>query len=124
MGAVARPDLSGDGRPAGPQILAGWGGGRATGPFDDGAAFASYRDQMPDHVLGTDWKRSQTQPVLTAEAPASGVTDVATADVPPDAPLTQAAYDAPPRVPPAYPSLQGGAELPPAQPDAGDAGQG
>jgi hypothetical protein len=130
MGAVAKPDLGWDDRPAGPQILAGWGGGRSTGPFDDGASFASYKGQIPDYVLGTDWKRALNPPAMTAEpSPEARETRMAAAEEPPDLPLTHAAYDEPPRAPPTYPSLQGGQTygadlLPPAHPETGDNGQG
>jgi hypothetical protein len=129
MGAVARPDLGGDDRPAGPQILAGWGGGRATGPFDDGAAYAAYKGQVPDYVLGTDWKRSLQMPTPTADAPPPGAMRTAAVDDAPDMPLTRAAYDEPQHAQPAYPSTQGGQSygadlLAPAHPEDAEPGQG
>jgi len=131
MGAAARPDLGGDDRPAGPQILAGWGGGRATGPFDDGAAFANYKGQIPDYVLGTDWKRSLNPPAQIAEpSPLPRETRMAAVEPPPEAPVTHVAYDEPPPPPPpSYPSLQGGQTygadlLPPAHAAPGEGGQG
>lgn len=56
MGAVCRPDLGGDDRPQGPQILAGWTPGRSTGPFDDGggAVIADWKGSPPAYVVGTD----------------------------------------------------------------------
>ncbi|HEV2533190.1 hypothetical protein [Phenylobacterium sp.] len=130
MGAVAKPDLGGDDRPAGPQILAGWGGGRSTGPFDDGAAFANFKGQLPDYVLGTDWKRSLNPPALTAEpSPLPRETKMAAIETPPDLPLTRATYQEPPREPPSYPSIEGGQTSdaglpPPARPETGDDGRG
>ena len=126
MGAVAKPDLAGDDRPAGPQILAGWGGGRSTGPFDDGAALANYKGQLPDYVLGTDWKRSLTPPAQMADAPPPAEARMAVIDVA-EMPVTRAAYDEAPHTQPIYPSLQGGQGgdlLPPAHPDAAEPGQG
>ncbi|MDB5476269.1 MAG: hypothetical protein JWP49_1780 [Phenylobacterium sp.] len=126
MGAAAKPDLGGDDRPAGPQILAGWGGGRSAGPFDDGAAFAAYKGQMPDYVLGADWKRSLIPPALTAEPTAPDrETEMAAVDEPPAPPLTHD-YQEPPHAAPNYPSLQGGQAdlLPPAHPESGDNVQG
>jgi hypothetical protein len=125
MGAVAKPDLAGDDRPAGPQILAGWGGGRSTGPFDDGAGFASYKGQIPDYVLGTDWKRSLIPPVLTADAPPTAVeAKMAALDEPPAPPLTRADDQESPHAAPSYPSLQGGQAdlLPPARPESDSPG--
>lgn len=125
MGAVAKPDLAGDDRPAGPQILAGWGGGRSTGPFDDGAGFASYKGQIPDYVLGTDWKRSLIPPVLTADAPPTAVeAKMAALDEPPAPPLTRADDQESPHAAPSYPSLQGGQAdlLPPAHPESDSPG--
>jgi hypothetical protein len=126
MGAVAKPDLAGDDRPAGPQILAGWGGGRSTGPFDDGASFANFKGQIPDYVLGTDWKRSLTPHVLTADPPPADEMKMAAADDPPDRPLPRTTYPDPPHAAPSYPSMQGGQTdlLPPAHPDNGHGGQG
>lgn len=113
MGAVAKPDLGWDDRPAGPQILAGWGGGRSAGPFDDGATFASYKGQLPDFVLGTDWKRSLNPPAYTAEPePLAPPTRLARDDTPPDLPLTPVTYDDKPHAAPSYPSIEGGADTP------------
>lgn len=122
MGAVAKPDLNGDDRPAGPQMLAGSGGARAPGPFGDGATFASYGGQVPDYVLGTDWKKALIPPPVFADLPPAA--RLARNDDPlPDVAFTRAAYDEPPRAAPSYPSVQGGADLlPPAHP--ADDGQG
>ena len=66
MGSAMRPDLQLGDRPEGPQIFTGETAERSTGPFDDGAAFASYRGKAPDYVYGTDWKR-QANIVVSAE---------------------------------------------------------
>lgn len=126
MGAVAKPDLRTDDRPEGPQVIAGWAGVRSTGPFDDGATFASYQGQIPDYVLGADWKKALTPP------PEPKPVRVAAAEEdPPPEPVvfTQATYDEPAREAPSYPSLQGGAPygmdlLPPAHPEAEDGAAG
>lgn len=108
MGAVAKPDLLEDGRPAGPQMMAGWGAGRSTGPFDDGAAFAAYKGQLPDYVLGTDWKRAVNAPVYQPP-PLEPPVKLARAEEPPPLPVTDAAYhDDGPAPQPSYPSLAGG----------------
>jgi hypothetical protein len=128
MGAVAKPDLGYDGRPAGPQMLAAWGGARSSGPFDDGEAFANYKGQIPDYVLGTDWKRALNPPVEMAEpSPLPREPKVAAIDTAPDLPVTHAAYDDPPPEAPSYPSLQGGQSndadlLPPAHAEPGEGG--
>jgi len=109
MGAVARPDLVADDRPAGPQILAGWSGVRSTGPFDDGRTFAAYNGQIPDYVLGTDWKKSLQPPVFAPDPePRVRETKVASNDDLPELPLTPAAYDDRPPPEVVYPSMQGG----------------
>lgn len=124
MGAAAKPDLNGDDRPAGPQMLAGSGGARASGPFGDGATFANDGGQVPDYVLGTDWKKALAPPAIAEPAPTA---KLARNDDPlPDLPPTRSAYDEPPRWAPSYPSVQGGQTggaglLPPAHP--GDDGQ-
>jgi hypothetical protein len=110
MGAAAKPELNVDDRPEGPQIMAGWSGVRSTGPFDDGATFASYNGQIPDYVLGTDWKKSLT-PAASPPEPRQRLArndEPAPAD---DLGFTHAAYDEPPRAPPVYPSVAGGADL-------------
>jgi hypothetical protein len=126
MGAMAKPDLNGDDRPAGPQMLAGSGGARGAGPFGDGGSFANYNGQVPDYVLGTDWKKALTPPPVTAEPPPPAARLAQNDDPRPDLPLTRATYDEPPRAPPSYPSVQGGeaygADLPPPHP--ADDGQG
>jgi|GEM_PF-1454283 len=63
MGAAMKPDLEADDRPAGPQVIAEGRQALPSGPFDDRAAYASYGGQMPDYVLGTDWKRLTQAPV-------------------------------------------------------------
>jgi hypothetical protein len=110
MGAAAKPDLGWDDRPAGPQILAGWPGERAQGPFDDGMTFAAYKGQIPDYVLGADWKRS-LEPPAYAPDPEPRPMKVARTEEPPDLPLTRAAYQDEPAPEPVYPSLQGGGEV-------------
>ena len=122
MGAVAKPDLNGDDRPAGPQMLAGSGGARGAGPFGDGATFANYSGQVPDYVLGTDWKKALTPPPVIAEPPPVAAKLAQNDDPLPDVAFTRATYDEPPRAPPSYPSVQGGQapgadRLPPAHPD-------
>jgi hypothetical protein len=110
LGGAMQPHLDdGDGRPAGPQIVAGWETGRSTGPFDPGLALAAYHGQMPDYVLGTDWKKTMAWPdERAAVSPPSQ--DASHDDPTPDeapAVLTRIAYDDPPAAPRAYPSLGG-----------------
>lgn len=112
LGGAMRPQLVGDDRPAGPQIFAGWSGERSTGPFDDGGlAFASYSGEIPEYVMGTDWRRMVAQPVVMAE-PVYAEEDYyeppAYDDLPePEAQPAIYVAEAPSRV--AYPSLDGGA---------------
>jgi hypothetical protein len=63
MGAAMKPDLEADNRPAGPQVIAEGPQAPPSGPFDDRAAYASYGGQIPDYVLGTDWKKLPQAPV-------------------------------------------------------------
>jgi hypothetical protein len=58
LGGAMRPDLRGDERPEGPQIFAGWSGVRSTGPFDDGMTIAYADGQLPNYLVGSDWKQS------------------------------------------------------------------
>jgi hypothetical protein len=116
MGGAMKPQLSADGRPAGPQIFAGWAGARATGPFDDGASFASYSGQIPAYVIGTDTQKAEASmaaPPATPQAYAeesyytSPIAEEAPA--PEAARLTSAAYASRTAEHVAYPSLDGGA---------------
>lgn len=122
MGSALRPDFSDLDRPAGPQIVTGFDGVRATGPFDDGPTLASFHGKLPDYVLGTDFKTATTvYPTAEAPPPAKATDDAATVkvavknDAPPQVPLTQASYedagddDAAATPPPSYPSIDGGA---------------
>lgn len=63
MGGAMKPDLGGDERPQGPQLFAGWSGVRSTGPFDDGLGFARYQGDVPDYVIGTDWRLAYAAPM-------------------------------------------------------------
>ena len=111
LGGAMQPQLYDGDRPAGPQIVAGWETGRSTGPFDPGTTFAAYHGQMPDYVLGTDWKKTMAWPEeRAAVSPPSQ--DVSHDDPSPDeepATLTRVAYVDPPAPAPihAYPSLGG-----------------
>src|SRR3954451_16584628 len=112
LGGAMQPHLDeGDGRPAGPQMFADWAGARSTGPFDPGTTFVSYQTNMPDYVMGSDWKKRMAWPDERAAVSAPREVDVdddrsSTQEV---AVLTRTAYEEPP--PPAhdYPSLVGGA---------------
>lgn len=122
LGGMMKPNLlEGDGRPAGPQMMADWAGVRSTGPFDPGTSFIAYRDHMPDYVLGTDWKKATAWP---AERVAASEPREVVADTP--APANEhpvyahAVYDEPAPVPHVYPSVVGGA--PPGAPSASDVG--
>ncbi len=114
MGGAMQPHLdAADGRPAGPQTVAGWEMGRSTGPFDPGVSLAAYHGQMPDYVLGTDWKKTMAWPdERAAVSPPSGDTPRDTARDEPDpddapAVLTRTSYDEPAAAPHAYPSMGG-----------------
>jgi hypothetical protein len=121
LGGAMRPDFGDDGRPAGPQQISGWSGVRPTGPFDTEPLPASYVGQVPDYVMGTDWKKTLAAPDQPAAAPPPAPRRVEVRDD--DDALTtealKAAWAEPPRrspydePPPAergrYPSLGGGA---------------
>ena len=109
----------GDGRPAGPQMIADWAGDRSTGPFDPGTSFASYQGATPDYVMGTDWKKSMAWPDERAavSAPREVVDDEPAPTPEEPAVLTRAAYDEPAPPPHAYPSLDGGRATPSPEPD-------
>jgi hypothetical protein len=70
LGGFMHPDLAGDDRPAGPQIILGKAAERSTGPFDPRPEMANYSAGVPDYVLGTDWKRAANwRPPAAAVAP-------------------------------------------------------
>jgi hypothetical protein len=112
LGAAMRPELAvGDG-PAGPQMLAGASGARASERPDEGLAYASYAAGVPDYVIGTDWRRPM------AAAPPEPVSTPANFDERDDAPpatsadvgeLTPVVYAAAEAERVSYPSLDGGA---------------
>ena len=58
MGFSMQPQLGiGEERPQGPQQFTVGSAARSTGPFDPGTGY-SYSGQMPDYVIGTDWKKA------------------------------------------------------------------
>lgn len=109
LGGAMQPHLYDGDRPSGPQIFANWAGARSTGPFDPGTTFASYRGQMPDYVMGTDWKKRMTSPEEQA-AVSTPRREPPTDDVPQaqaPATFTHAAYEELPPAVHAYPSMGG-----------------
>jgi hypothetical protein len=121
LGGSMQPHLEeGDNRPAGPQMFADWAGARSTGPFDPGTTFVAYRGNMPDYVMGTDWKKSLT-PSSDRAAVSEPPEEVAANDViATEEPivLRHAVYDDPPPPSHAYPSLGRAAQTPHAATDA------
>ncbi|MFL5297734.1 MAG: hypothetical protein ACJ798_15260 [Phenylobacterium sp.] len=110
LGGAMHPNLDDDGRPIGPQIIAGSSGMRAIGSFDSAMRMASYNGKIPDYVLGTDWNRMTALPEPAAVAPPAR--ELARNDDPPPEPATyvRADYEEPPLAPHGrYPSM-GGAE--------------
>lgn len=110
MGAAMRPDLNEGDRPEGPQILAGWSAARSTGPFDDGMTLAYAQGQIPDYVVGTDWKK-QIAWADTSEAPVDARPVMDREDAAPAAQQHAAlmVYEEPSREGAAFPSMAGGA---------------
>ena len=109
LGGFMQPNLgeTRDG-PAGPQMFADWAGSRSTGPFDPGTTFVAYQANMPDYVMGTDWKKRMAWPEDRAavSAPRETVSDEAPAQEPAPV-ITRTSYqelDSPAR---SYPSLGG-----------------
>ncbi len=121
LGGSMKPDLDLDGRPAGPQMLAGWSGVRSTGPFDPGSTNPAYAGPPPAYVTGTDYVQA-----AYAQPPAEAPRRVAREAAPQAEPsvITQAAYEEPPAEPVVYPSVSGGAPrgeeapTPPEEPEA------
>ena len=111
IGGAMQPQLYDGDRPAGPQIIADFAGVRSTGPFDPGTTFAAYRGNLPDYVLGTDWKKTLTAPdARVAVTPLAR--EIAVDDAPPTeepATVTRVTYVDPPAAAPVrdYPSLGG-----------------
>jgi hypothetical protein len=129
LGGAMRPDFGDDGRPAGPQQISGWSGVRSTGPFDTEPLPASYVGQVPDYVMGTDWKKAMAAPNQPAAAPPPAPERVAVRDDDKGPstgtlkavwtePARRAGYDEPPPVQHGrYPSLGGDAAPEPAAAD-------
>jgi len=117
MGAAMKPDLEADNRPAGPQVIAEGPAAGSTGPFDDRTqAYAAYRGEIPDYVLGTDWKRQLDAPLPVAYADAGSAVDYYESPLAEEerpvaetGTATPAVYPAPPEPHGGYPSLNGAA---------------
>ncbi|MET0274777.1 MAG: hypothetical protein ABW360_17460 [Phenylobacterium sp.] len=108
LGGTMQPDLDISDRPEGPQMFATGGGARSTGPFDDGASFAGYQGQVPDYVVGTDWKKQvawNDAPIAAEPAPREYA-----ASEPARVTYTPAVYAEPQREPASYPSVAGGSD--------------
>jgi hypothetical protein len=108
LGGAMKPNLRGDDRPEGPQIFTGWSGVRSTGPFDPGMSFADYQGQIPDYVIGTDWKTVaayawQDDLAYEPEPPRDYYAEARAEPV-----EYAARWQEPPRAEPIYPSLSGG----------------
>ena len=121
LGGAMRPDFGDDGRPAGPQQISGSAGVRSTGPFDPGASAASYGANVPDYVMGTDWKRTMAWPdPSAATSPPARLAvvraEAAEADAEPawGQPARHAEYAPTPPARGRYPSLGGAGEPAPA----------
>jgi hypothetical protein len=75
-----RPDLNGDDRPAGPQIVAETAE-PGPAPIDESLRLTRYSGKIPDYVLGTDWTRPRTLPPPPAPYEARGPTTTADAPI-------------------------------------------
>jgi len=112
LGGAMRPNLAGDDRPVGPQIIAGSAGVRSMGPLDTGPTLANYNGRVPDYVIGTDAKRAMTWTpgrAVSSPQPQYDKADAEQDDLPA---LSRAAYDddPQPRRTHDYPSLGGAAD--------------
>ncbi|MGZ3377650.1 MAG: hypothetical protein ACXU8S_13735 [Phenylobacterium sp.] len=109
LGGAMQPQLYDGDRPGGPQMVADFAGERSTGPFDPGTTFAAYHGNVPDYVLGTDWKKSMAWPpeerAAVSAAAVSRDDPAPTQDQTPV--LTRTAYVEPAAPPHVYPSLSG-----------------
>ena len=63
LGGALHPNLSGDDRPLGPQMLLGAGATRSAGLGDPGLAMASYHGALPAYVVGTDASKPFATPL-------------------------------------------------------------
>lgn len=115
LGAVMKPALRIGAHPAGPQIQAGSSGVRSPAPSDyGGLSYAPYSVEIPDYVLGTDWRKTSawSDPPPAFDHPGEALEGGAQAEpeLADEGPLfTSAAYPATSREAPNYPSLDGGA---------------
>ncbi len=113
LGGAMHPNLAGDDRPAGPQIIAGSAAVRSAGPYEGGATLASYGGRTPDYVTGTDAKKALTwTPERAAASPPQSRDEQAQGAQDDLQTLSRAAYDADPQPSRAndYPSLGGSAD--------------
>jgi hypothetical protein len=122
LGGSMRPQLIFGDRPMGPQMFAGGGGPRSTGPFDMRDAYATYGANLPTYVTGTDYvQAAYVEEPETAEQPP--VDEPVEAGTPTAATFAQVRYEdvrAPVVV---YPSESGGMSYQadaPAQPPSRD----
>jgi hypothetical protein len=108
LGGAMRPQLVFDGRPLGPQIFAPGGGNRATPSFEPGASYASYGDDVPSYVIGTDniETAEDEAPLVDDWALATAESETSPSPVPA---FAHATYDDPPLPEVVYPSQAGGA---------------
>jgi hypothetical protein len=110
VGGAMQPHLDdADARPAGPQMLVAWSAERDPGPADPAVNFANYQGNMPDYVMGTDWKKAMTSPPQRIAVSSSSGEDALTDDVAaePAVALTRTAFDEPAAPAHAYPSMVG-----------------
>lgn len=135
MGAVAHPNLRGEGDAEGPQMLMAGGGERGVQAISDPGVTA-YGGRVPEYVLGTDWTRPRVDQTAWWEPEAepepepqedTGPAVVFTADDDPaQVQATRVAWQDDPREPAAFPSDRGGVAYeanlpaPPSPPDEND----
>ena len=68
LGGALHPNLAGDDRPLGPQMLLGGSAARSDHIGDPGLSMASYPAALPAYVVGTDATRPLTLPQTRGSA--------------------------------------------------------
>ena len=117
LGGALHPNLAGDDRPLGPQMLLGAGATRSAGLGDPGLAMASYHGALPTYVVGTDASKPFATPL---PRDAAEISPAVQAEVRRPVAWTRVTYGNPDPPEHDYPSLTG--ERPYRAASASDAG--
>jgi hypothetical protein len=122
LGATMQPNLD-EHDAEGPQMLMGESGARKVfAAFDPGVG--RYQGQIPEHVVGTDWTRPRSIPVMAYDLGPEDTGETVVYEDASPVEVASSAYADEPRPEPVYPSMRGNThyetDLPPAPPPPAD----